>query len=325
MLKMKGVSIIVCCFNSAERLPAALSHLAKQRINAELQCELVIVDNNSTDGTQIVAQDTWRVLGEPFPMKVVYESKPGLSYARQAGVLATKYEYGIFCDDDNWLNSLYVMTVVRIFDNNDEIGLIGGASTPEADISLPPWFYSTSNSFAVGTQAEQSKDITSRKYLWGSGLAFRVNLLRICYKSGIYPLISGRKGKLLTSGDDAEISAWYIFAGYRLYYSSELTLRHFMASTRLTDDYFNRFFSAQQNQQVRAYNDYLVTKYFLLSPEPGPKILYSYARYLIALTKLLMHPHALLNVIRVEARIKSICKRCLKNSVSTHGTDQIAR
>ncbi len=81
----KGVSIIICCYNSAHRLPKTLAHLKTQVVSQIIPWEVIVVDNASTDGTDQVAKTQWGELpGVPF--RVVNEPRPGLSNARNLGV-----------------------------------------------------------------------------------------------------------------------------------------------------------------------------------------------------------------------------------------------
>ena len=47
----KGISVIVCCYNSAERLTETIKHLAGQNVPHYIPWELIVVDNASTDNT----------------------------------------------------------------------------------------------------------------------------------------------------------------------------------------------------------------------------------------------------------------------------------
>ncbi len=52
----KGVSVVVCCYNSAPRLPETLMHLFAQIVNPDIKWEIIIINNASTDDTLEVAQ-----------------------------------------------------------------------------------------------------------------------------------------------------------------------------------------------------------------------------------------------------------------------------
>ena len=51
----EGVSVVICCYNSAERLPRTLTHLAAQRVSEKLPWEVIVIDNASQDKTGEVA------------------------------------------------------------------------------------------------------------------------------------------------------------------------------------------------------------------------------------------------------------------------------
>src|SRR5882757_8940798 len=104
-----GVSVIICCYNSAVRLPQTLKHLAEQNVPENLLPEIILVNNASTDDTVAVATETWNRFGpKNIEFKIVNEPEPGQMHARKKGAEEARYECIIFCDDDNWLDKNYV-------------------------------------------------------------------------------------------------------------------------------------------------------------------------------------------------------------------------
>src|SRR5207245_9963396 len=79
-----GVSVIVCCHNSASRLPATLTHLAGQRCEGRFAWEVILVDNASSDGTARFAQELWP-LEAPASIRVVHEARIGLAFSGGSG------------------------------------------------------------------------------------------------------------------------------------------------------------------------------------------------------------------------------------------------
>src|SRR5690606_12393187 len=120
--KITGVSVIVCCYNSSLRLPETLSYLAAQKVKAETQWELIVVNNNSNDNTVEIAEVKWNQLGAPVTLTIVDEPTPGLSYAREKGISVSQYDLFLFCDDDNWLQEDYIQNVITLFNDNPNIG-----------------------------------------------------------------------------------------------------------------------------------------------------------------------------------------------------------
>ena len=242
MTEQSGCSVIVCCYNSSERLLKTLSHISLQNLSQDQKIEVLLVDNASTDFTSEVAQQVWRDLKTPFPLRIITEINPGLSNARRAGVLQAMYDTIVFCDDDNWLCSDYVSLAIEIMSSCPNVGILGGRHLPafESDLPPPAWFYTYGDGYAVGVQALQTGDISGRGYVWGAGMVLRASLLRQMYMKGLEPLLSGRFGAKMLSGDDSEIWKWYLIAGYQLWFDDRLSLSHFIPSNRLTKEYVAR-------------------------------------------------------------------------------------
>jgi glycosyltransferase involved in cell wall biosynthesis len=234
---MNGVSIIICCYNSAVRLPETLHHIAMQQVPESILWEVIVVNNNSTDNTSEVAIQVWKKYNLCTQFRVINETNPGLSNARRAGILSAQYKYSLFCDDDNWLAHDYIKTAFRIMESHNEIGVLGGKSTAVCEIEPPTWFEEKKVGYAVGQQASQNGDITEKQHVWGAGAVLITTFLSVIYKSGINSLVCDRKGKELTSGGDFEISVWFIIAGYKLWYDDKLTFKHYIPKERLTEDY----------------------------------------------------------------------------------------
>ncbi len=57
-----GASVIVCCYNSAARLPHTLAHLAGQIVPEDFFWEIILVNNASTDNTVECATAIWNKL-----------------------------------------------------------------------------------------------------------------------------------------------------------------------------------------------------------------------------------------------------------------------
>jgi glycosyltransferase involved in cell wall biosynthesis len=261
----KGVSIIICCYNSASRLHDTLRHIFNQKVPDEIPWELIIVNNNSTDSTKEIAITEWGECNRKASFQLVDEPKPGLSYARKAGISAAKYTYSIFCDDDNWLDSEYVHIAYNVIVSNPSIGMLGGQSESVCEINEPEWFEEKKCYYAVGKQAGASCNVTTRGYLWGASIVLRTEVLRSIYSAKINSLLTDRTGNDLSSGGDAEISKWFILLGYRLWYDERLLFKHYIPKERLTSDYFDNLMKGQEKSSaiLLSYKRYLYYKEYL--------------------------------------------------------------
>lgn len=101
------VSIIICTQNRAPSLAKTLQSFGRVNIPSGWNPELIVVDNGSTDETASVVKDA----RSKFTLHYIYESKRGLSNARNAGLAAAEGEAILFTDDDvipteKWLEKM---------------------------------------------------------------------------------------------------------------------------------------------------------------------------------------------------------------------------
>jgi glycosyltransferase involved in cell wall biosynthesis len=89
-------SIVISTRNRADRLPRCLAAIG--RLSSGNGFELVVVDNNSTDDTRAIVELFARTV--PFPVAYVLERRPGLSFARNAGIARSRGRIIVFTDDD---------------------------------------------------------------------------------------------------------------------------------------------------------------------------------------------------------------------------------
>ncbi len=234
---MQGVSVVVCCYNSASRIRLALEYLSKQKTAAGLQWEIILVNNNSSDNTAEIATRIWQSLRSETALYIIDEPKAGLSNARKAGVKAANYDIILFCDDDNWLSNDYVYRGYRLISSQQNIGAVGGSSTAWNETNyFPEWFKDCQGTFAVGKQAKSSGDVTYLKSLWGAGLITRKDLYLKAF-SATPSLLTDRKETALSSGGDSEYCSRLVLMNYRLYYDEDLRFIHFTPESKLTEQY----------------------------------------------------------------------------------------
>lgn len=231
------ISIIVCCYNSAARLPRTIEAIRRAELGPV--GELIIVDNNSRDATMAVAG---RLTADfPVPVVLVSEARQGLAYARAAGIARARGDIVSFLDDDNEVFPDWFGRVARAFASDPRIGATGGRILPPDGPGLPDWFPTVSANFAVGQQAPGSGYVTRpRMLLWGAGLSVRRTAVGDFYDDPDRILLVGRNGRQLLAGDDTELCYWLVLQGYELYYDGEMVLRHNFDPSRLSLNYLMR-------------------------------------------------------------------------------------
>ena len=286
------ISVVICCHNSAKRLPDTLLHLSRQKVPADLQWETVVVDNASTDETMAAAQR----FAEHHPglnIRIVREMELGQTYARLRGLREMRGNIVLFVDDDNWLDSEYVAMVADTFLTHPEISALGGMSAAVFEQSPPAWMSRHQRWYAVSGFPESSDELTEVEFLWGAGTAFRRCALDEAVSKPLR--ITGRRGTALQAGDDNELCCRLRAQGKRLFCHSGLRFQHYLPQQRVQWDYLRRLHRAAGEISV------LLDAYRFSSPDSNQEakrapawLLRSWhAQMLNVCLKLLRHPVAL--------------------------------
>jgi len=215
----KGVSVIICCYNSADKIEKTLQYLSRQLWQPGLQYEIILVDNNCTDTTILKAVECWKTAGEPYPLHITEQSRAGLNYARQKGISFANYEYLVFCDDDNWLCNDYLKKMFTIFETKPDTVLAGGigeAVFENYEKHPPAWFKAIKGfGYAVGDEGRQTGFTDN---LYGAGMGIRKSLFEKLIGGKLDFILTDRKGTSLSSGGDTEICVIVWKAGYKIFF-----------------------------------------------------------------------------------------------------------
>ena len=129
-LRPASVTVVICCHNSAARLPETLRHLAQQKVPPELLWEILVIDNVSTDDTLAVINH-FSSQHPNIAIRVVNEPQLGTGYARRRGIGEALHDIIFFVDDDNWLAPDYLAILVDSMKQHPEIAVLGGMSTAD--------------------------------------------------------------------------------------------------------------------------------------------------------------------------------------------------
>lgn len=117
------ISIIIPVYNRAEVVKATLNSVANQSYRP---IDVLLVDNNSSDNTLEVLNE-WKqmVEADDFIVKVLSESKPGATAARNRGLKEVTTPYTMFFDSDDVMAPHHVKRAVDAFNENPHLDIVG--------------------------------------------------------------------------------------------------------------------------------------------------------------------------------------------------------
>lgn len=210
------ISLIICTRNRAQPLQRCLATVA--RIAHDGDWELVIVDNGSTDSTQVVIREF--AATQNFRVVPVVQPLAGLSNARNAGVAAARGEVVLFTDDDCYVAADLLDATCRAFDD-PTIGFVSGRvmlfDPDDARItineSMTPLRFPARQFLATGM-------------VKGANLAFRRATLEDIAVSGpIFDPLLGAGARFL-AGEDSDAAQRAALAGWAGAYDPKMVVDH---------------------------------------------------------------------------------------------------
>lgn len=247
-------TVIICTYNRAALLAETLDSLAATR-NA-LTWDVVVVDNNSTDETASVVAA--RGASYPVPLRYVFEPRQGKTPALNTGIAATDATVVVFTDDDLRVHERWLEEACRPILDDSTIDYTGGPVLPIWDSPCPPWVDRT-RSELWGTLAlldygpEPFVFEERRRVPLGANMAVRRALFN---RLGGFDTTLGRVRDSLRGQEQAEFFCRSRAAGARGLYVPSMTVEHHVPGSRLTRDYFRRWWfwkGVARHQMERAH------------------------------------------------------------------------
>ena len=230
-------SVIIATYTRAGELRETLRSLAA--LTPDGPWEVIVVDNNSTDGTRDVVAEAAPTF--PVALRYQFEAQQGRSPALNAGIRAARGEIIATTDDDvrvapDWLN--------RASDGLARLrcDYVGGRVLPIWGAPRPAWIPNHGGKqwavIALLDYGPQPLEFGTRVPL-GVNMAFT----RAAFdRAGLLdPGIGRRAGTLLGQ----EVREWCIRArkaGVRGFYVPEMQVEHIIPPERLRKRYFRRWF-----------------------------------------------------------------------------------
>lgn len=252
------ISVIICTYNRAENLPDSIAHLERQRDMDDIDWEVVVVDNNSSDSTREVVTE---LAGKStIRVRYLFQPEQGASNARNLGIQETDSPFLVFIDDDilvseRWLRPFHDTLV------QEDCDVAGGRIHLHLQSPLPPWISEDMRGF-LGHQdfgAEPFRMDGATQYPFAGNMALRRDVFD---RAGVFNAKLGKKGsgegrKALFKGAEKEFFDRVHAAGCSFCYQPQALVYHRILPFQLRKRYFlNVHYNAGQQKARFDGNDY---------------------------------------------------------------------
>lgn len=205
-------------------MAAALRSLCEQSL-APTSYEVIVVDNNSTDGTRQQVAD----IGRQQPhVRYCFEAQQGLSHSRNTGFQAARGLYVAYIDDDctvpkDWLDIAH-QVIVHVAP-----AIFGGPYRPFYQSLKPKWYLDRYGTYDDGSI---SRVLDEDHYLSGTNLFIRRSLLE---QLGGFSTTVGMSGTRLGYGEETSLQRRVRQArpDEMIYYEPRLVVSHLVRPEKM--------------------------------------------------------------------------------------------
>lgn len=258
---MIRLSLVIATYNRAEQLMVTLGSVAMQNAEAE-SWECIVVDNNSSDNTR-ERVEAFKSEHNSLNIRYIFEQNQGLSYARNAGIVASRGDIVAFIDDDERIVADFVSAYIDLFDQHPDAMAAGGEIIAEYPTGRPRWMsrYTErpiANPMSFG---DRVKLFPSSRIPGGGNMAMR---RRVFDSIGMFNTSLGRTGKHLLGGEESDLFERIVKHEYRVYYTPRAVMYHIIPKEKLSRDYFVRLATNTGiSQRTRAELNHTMLKLYV--------------------------------------------------------------
>ncbi len=233
------ISIILCTYNRASLLAKTIRSILDCAVS-NINYELLIVDNNSTDNTKDVILSF-----NDNHVRYIFEPNQGLSNARNRGIKESQGNMLIFTDDDvivdrNWIKSIY-----NCFIQHPDCIAVGGRILPDfTDVKVPKWIKDNYREFpgpiVSHDYGEDCFEYPERMYFVGANMAFRREVFD---KYGLFNPNLGfnAKDNIMIPGEETDIFKRIKAGGDKILYCGKALVYHPVPQDRCNLNYIIRW------------------------------------------------------------------------------------
>ncbi|MGC9526207.1 MAG: hormogonium polysaccharide biosynthesis glycosyltransferase HpsE [Limnospira sp.] len=234
---MLDLTVAIPTYNGEKRLPEVLEKLRSQTGTDAIAWEVLVVDNNSSDGTAEVVRRYQQNWLSDVPLRYCLETQQGAAFARKRAIEESAAPLVGFLDDDTIPRSDWVAAAFQFAKEHPKAGAYGSQIHGVYEVDPPQGFERIASFFAITERGSQphlykpkmkmlppSAGLVVRKQAWQENVPEQ-------------PFLSGRSERSILNSEDLEVVLYIQNAGWEVWYNSDMHLYHQIPRQRLERDY----------------------------------------------------------------------------------------
>ena len=218
------VSVIVCTYNHSDLLPGCLASLENQTVSKEL-CEIIVVDNNSTDDTPAIAR---RFEQQNSNFRTVIESRPGLARARNRGWQEARGSFVAYIDDDARAKPEWCERIVAFIRRQPDAAGFGGPYLSCYLSDKPRWYKDEYGSWSL---PGGERPMRGGEFVRGTNMVFKRDVLQ---EAKGFDETLGHVGESMAYGEEPNLHVRLTKMGKTIYYCPSIVVEHLVTPQKMS-------------------------------------------------------------------------------------------
>lgn len=235
--KKIDITVAIPAYNGADRLPKILDRLLAQTGLEHLNWEIIVVDNNSCDRTDIVVYNYQTVFNSICLVKYFLETKQGAAFARIRAVNEARGELVAFLDDDNLPAPDWLIAAYSFGYEYPQAGAWSGQIHGNYEVSPPKNFERIQAFLAIREHGNEPHLFDPDNLILPPGAALVVRKQVWDENVPQIPTLSGKLPGVFVQGDDYEPLLYIHNAGWEIWYNPAMHTYHQIPHWRLERNY----------------------------------------------------------------------------------------
>ncbi len=232
------LTLCVRVYNAETRIGEVLDAIAGQTDVLPEEWEVLVVNNNSTDGTAAIVKQ-W-LPSSPTFARLINEPRQGGAYVRRRGCMDARGGVVAFLDDDNIPGTDWVRQTIDFFVSHPQAGMAGGRILARLEEPAPPWWDDVKWMLAICdamTEGPVRRDGAKIPGVCeipvGAGMCVRRDVMKTAYERFGFFLSGPLGASRASNADDIEIGARILQLGWESWFVPSLVMEHVIPSKRL--------------------------------------------------------------------------------------------
>ncbi len=260
------ISIVVCTSNRSASLRRLLRSLETEVSPQSKNIEIVVVANGCEDDTAEVVNSFM----EQLPLRLIVESLPGLSRARNVALTDTNGEAILWLDDDTEITQGLIASYVEALEKHPDVTYFAGRISSGFEGAPPSWvrfvvkkYPSTYSLLNMGT-GERALNPNLNEFPFGANMLVRRDALSgFRFNEG---LGRNQNADNLVGGEETELFKKLSAEGHVGVWVPDANVVHWMPPNRQTFQYFSAYQFAAGIIGVRLLGQKTTPFFWLLLP-----------------------------------------------------------